>query len=205
MKRRPTIAVVLAAGESRRFAGELKQLLPFAGESLVYRACRTALDSRAAAVILVVGHRGDEVRAAVEDLPVTVVGNRKHAYGQSTSVRLGLQTVRHQHPEAAGVLFLPCDQPLIDAPLLDRLIATAEEHGGKAIIVPTHHHRRGAPVFFPRRFFPELEAITGDEGGRQVIRRYPDALVLVELEDEGPLLDADTVEGYAALVERAGG
>jgi len=98
------IAVVLAAGDSRRFGDPPKQLRDLGGEPLVHRACRTALQSRAAAVLLVVGHRGDEVAAAVADLPVRVVRNPKAAYGQSTSVRLGLVTVQKEHPQAAGIL-----------------------------------------------------------------------------------------------------
>ncbi len=202
MPRPAIVAVVLAAGESRRFEGVLKQLLPFAGEPLVRRACRVADEADTQAVVIVVGHRAGEVQAAITDLPLLVVHNPAYAEGQSTSVRAGLAAAMAAYPEADGVLFVPCDQPLIDALFLNRFLDRFREAGSTAIIAPAYRGRRGAPVLFPRRFFSELAEITGDEGGRQVIRRHPSALVTLELDDEGPLLDVDTPEGYQALLAK---
>jgi molybdenum cofactor cytidylyltransferase len=200
MPRPAIVAVVLAAGESRRFEGVLKQLLPFAGEPLVRRACRVADQAGVQGVVVVLGHRAGEVQAAITDLPLLVVHNPDYAEGQSTSVRAGLRTALARFPNAAGVLFIPCDQPLIDGQFLRRLLDRFQEAGGEAILAPAYRGRRGAPVLVPRRFFGEWAAVTGDEGGRQVIRRHPDALVTLELDDGAPLLDVDTPEAYQALL-----
>jgi molybdenum cofactor cytidylyltransferase len=55
-------------------------------------------------------------------------------------------------------------------------------------------------VLFDRKFFAELAAISGDEGGRQILLRHPTEVVEVELQDEAPLHDFDTVEELEALV-----
>jgi molybdenum cofactor cytidylyltransferase len=199
------VIVVLAAGQSKRLRGQLKQLLPFPYRKklvpLVRVACANALEATPA-VVLVVGYRAAEVAAAVRRLPIQIVANPDFSAGQSTSVRAGLAAALQRWPEAAAVGFLPCDQPLVTPALLHRMAQTVAGHPGGAIAVPTFQGRRGAPVLFSRGFFPELAAITGDEGGRQVIRQHPEAVLPVELEDEGPLLDADTRESYLALVDR---
>lgn len=183
------VGIVLAAGLSRRMGGDLpKQLLPFEGEPLVRRAARRALASRLAEVLVVVGHRGGDALAALAGLPVRVVDNPAFAEGKAASIRAGLAALS---PQAAGALFIPCDQPHLDASVLDLLIAAHERNPG-AVIVPVHRGRRGAPVLFPRRLFAALARLSGDQGGRDLLRRdRPEALVGVELADPRALEDLD--------------
>lgn len=183
-------AVLLAAGGSERFGGDLpKQLATFHGEPLVRRAARTALASDVAEVLVVTGCRAEEVEVAVADLELTCVRNPDWAEGQSTSVRSGLARV---DPSSRAALFLPCDQPLLTPRVLDRILAVYRTTGGP-IVLPVHDRRRGAPVLFDRALFEELMGITGDTGGRQVVERHPDQVVEVPLESEAPLVDVDTV------------
>ncbi len=178
--------VVLAAGASRRFGGPLpKQLVELDGEPLVRRAARTALAARLGEVIVVVGHRGAEVRRAVQELPVTVVDSPRWQQGQSRSVRAGLAAVAER---AAAAVFIPCDQPHLTAELIDRLVA---EHAasGQPIVVPAYRGRRGSPVLIARALFPELARLEGDAGGRQLFDRHP--VHELELEDEAALIDLD--------------
>lgn len=187
-------AIVLAAGEGRRMGGPVKQLATIAGEPLVRRAAKAALESRADAVIVVTGHAGAAVAAAVADLDVTVVANPDYAEGLSTSLRAGLAAVP---AECDGAVVLLADMPGIDAAAIDRLIAAFDPARGALVVVATAAGRRGNPVLWSRRFFPELATVTGDAGGRGLIARDPAAVVEVEL---GPAaaLDVDTPEALAA-------
>jgi molybdenum cofactor cytidylyltransferase len=191
--------VLLAAGRSRRFGGPLpKQLARLDGEPLVRRAARTALAAVLGEVLVVTGHRAAEVEQALAGLAVTVVPNPAWAEGQSTSVRAGLARVA---PAAGAAVFLPCDQPGLDASVLGRLVAAWRQTGAPAV-VPAHRGRRGLPTLFDRSLFAELAGITGDTGGRQVLRRHPGAVVEVELGDGRPLLDVDTPEDLARFAAR---
>jgi len=195
----PTSAVLLAAGRSERFGGGfgdlLKQLAEFRGEPLVRRAARTALAADFAEILVVTGYHAEAVEAALQGLDVTFVRNPNWEEGQSTSVKAGLARV---DSASRAALFLPCDQPLLTAKILDRILGTYRETGGP-IVLPAYGDRRGSPVLLARSLFPELAKITGDTGGRQVIRRYPDAVVEVRLESEGPLVDVDTLEALKRL------
>jgi len=190
-------AVVLAAGSSTRFAGEApKQLTVFDGASMVRRITQAALASKASEVIVVTGFQQARVAAEVKGLAAHCVYNRRFQQGLSTSVKTGLWAVSDH---SSAVLFIPCDQPRLDTATLD-LLVDAYRRGPGSILVPAHRGRRGAPVLFDRKFFAELAAITGDEGGRQVLLRHPGEMVEVELPDEAPLHDFDTVEELEALV-----
>jgi molybdenum cofactor cytidylyltransferase len=194
-------AVVLAAGSSERFgAATPKQLATFQDETLVRRAARVALASAACEVLVVTGYRAAEVERAFDGLAVRVVRNSHYARGQSTSVRAGLAAV---DPRSAGALFVPCDQPLLDAATLDRLIqrfaALPPEQGGAWAVVPSHRGRRGSPALIGRGLFADLERLAGDEGGRRVMAARPDRVVEVELDDPAPLVDVDTLADLRRL------
>src|SRR5947209_18237514 len=61
-------AVLLAAGRSRRM-GAFKPLLPFGGSSVVETCVASLREAGDGEVLVVVGHRAGEVRAALAHLP----------------------------------------------------------------------------------------------------------------------------------------
>ncbi|MGH9379060.1 MAG: nucleotidyltransferase family protein [Thermoanaerobaculia bacterium] len=188
--------VLLAAGASSRFAGRRpKQLAPFAGEPLVRRAARTALASRLRELIAVVGFAPAMVREALAGLVLRVVENPDFRDGQASSLRTGLAAI---DPAARAVLILPCDQPLLTAADLDRLI-TAHESAHAWIVLPRASRRRGAPTLFDRSLFGDLARLEGDAGGRQLFERLADRILEVELPDPRSLEDVDTAEDLIRL------
>lgn len=62
---------------------------------------------------------------------------------------------------------------------------------GADAAAPVFQGQRGHPVLFARALLPQLLALTGDEGARQVLRGLGDRLALVETDDAGVLLDVD--------------
>lgn len=180
--------------------GRVKQLLPFGGVPLVRRVAQAILASRVSELIVVIGFAKNRIREALAGLDVHIVENPAYAEGQSTSVKAGLQAI---DSAASAVIFLPADQPFLTPAVIDQLIA-AYQHTGGPIVVPAYRGRRGAPVLFDRSLFPELTQITGDEGGRQLLRRHPGKIVTVSLDDPSPLLDIDTFETYRELLQVEG-
>jgi molybdenum cofactor cytidylyltransferase len=189
-------AVVLAAGRSTRMGGPNKLLAEIAHRPLVRIAAEAALASRARPVIVVAGHQRDELVKAVADLPVQVVHNPDFADGLATSVRAGISAVP---AECDGALVCLGDMPRVDAALINRLIEAFDLERGALIALPTVHGKRGNPVLWSRRFFPDLMAVEGDVGGRHLIERYGEAVVEVPLAGEAQLADVDTPEALCGL------
>lgn len=192
----PVTAVLLAAGLSKRFGGDQpKQLHSFRGQPLVRRMATLLAASQAAEIVVVLGHRADEVGQALNGLPVRRVLNRDFALGQASSVVAGLESLAG---DQKGALFVPCDQPLLTTEVVDSLISAFETEEA-SIIAPAFEGRRGAPTLFGRRFFPQLRALEGDTGGREILKRHRDELLLVPVEDPKLLRDADTLAEWPAL------
>ena len=124
----------------------------------------------------------------------------------SSSLHTGIRTLIHREQtmsdtrEYHGVLILLGDQPLITPSLINQLIS-AKYATGKRIIAPRYKGKRGNPVLFDRSLWPELLAITGDEGGKSVIEKYRMDMAEVEIKNETLNDDVDTWEAYQRMVE----
>jgi molybdenum cofactor cytidylyltransferase len=200
---RQVAAIVLAAGRSTRMGGPNKLVAEIAGRPLVRIAAEEALASRAKPVIVVTGHQRERVEAALAGLPLKLVHNPDFADGLATSVRTGIATVP---PAADGAVICLGDMPQVDAALINRLIDAFDPEQGALGVVPSINGKRGNPVLWSRRFFPDLMAIEGDVGARRLIGRYGEAVIEVPMTGKAAFTDIDTQEALAGLkaeVERS--
>ncbi|RJF83827.1 4-diphosphocytidyl-2C-methyl-D-erythritol kinase [Azospirillum cavernae] len=192
-------ALVLAAGRSSRMGGTNKLLADVGGAPLVARAVDAALASQADTVIVVTGHQGEAVAAALAGKPVRFVHNPHFADGLSASLRVGLAAVP---ADADAVVVCLGDMPRVAAGVIDRLIAAYNPLEGRAICVPTTHGKQGNPVLWDRGYFTEMAGLTGDSGAKRLIGQHADQLCEVSVDDAGVLYDVDTPDLLAQF--RAG-
>ncbi len=197
----PKVAIVLlAAGRSTRMGGPNKMLVEANGQPLVVHAVQAALSSQAVEIVVVLGHMADEVRPAIEKiLPAKVrlrfVNNPDFADGLSTSVRTGIAALGGGADAAIVQLG---DMPGVTGSMLDRLMAAFSPVEGRSICVPTVAGKRGNPVLWARRFFPEIAKIAGDTGARHLIGEHADVVCEVEMSGDAAITDIDTPEALAA-------
>lgn len=201
-----TAAVILAAGTSSRMGHERnKLLLPLQHRPVLAHVLEAALGSCAHPVVLVLGHQAAEIRAHLQQdtshYPVEIVENPHYAQGQSTSMQTGLRTLlAHKEKEdLENVIFLLGDQPMVTSHIIDELI-TRKEESGKRIVLPLYQGKRGNPVLFALDLAPELLQVSGDEGGRGVLKRHPDEIATVEMDEETASFDVDTWEAYQQVL-----
>jgi CTP:molybdopterin cytidylyltransferase MocA len=191
-------AIILAAGASRRM-GRVKQLLPYNGQSLLLGAVDAALNSQCEEVIVVLGAHADAVQSEISRTTAQIVLNDGWEAGISSSIRCGLAAAEASAP--AAVLLMLADQPLIEAPTIDRLIsayreadplvaASQYESGGETVY--------GVPAIFSRAVFPELAGLLGPGGAKNVITRHRHQALFVPAPEAA--LDVDTINDYESAV-----
>lgn len=187
-------ALILAAGRGTRFGEAPKLLAPLRGRALVRHVAEAALASQARPVIAVTGHRAAEVEAALADLPLVLARNPAFAEGLSTSLKRGFAALP-AGAEAAIVLL--GDMPLVDAPLIDRLLRRWADLR-PAALVPVSGGRRGNPVVLSRALAPEIARLAGDSGAGPLLRGRGD-VIEEPVETPGVLHDVDTPDALAVL------
>lgn len=174
----------------------MKLLLKLRGETLLLRAVKVAASSGADQVVVVLGHEKVQLSAQLEGSNATVVVNPDYALGQSTSLRAALRVLDH---ECQGIVVIPADQPFVEAWHIRRLLSAAQACD-KPIVASQAGSVVGAPVFYHRSAFPELQKITGDLGGRDLLRAHPDWVEIVRFEDRLMMWDVDTPRDYQKAV-----
>lgn len=190
--------IILAAGASTRM-GRPKQLLPLGDRCLLQHVIDAAAASCLDEIIVVLGHRAEEIREILR-LParrvVRIVVAADYAQGQSASLRAGL---RAAGPEACAAAILLGDQPQVTGQLIDR-VAREYLSSEPAITRPVYSGPDGGrvpghPVFLARRIWPEVEKLEGDQGARTLISAHPQWVSEIPIEGEPPV-DIDTVEDH---------
>ena len=202
MQETPTAGIILAAGESSRF-GQPKQLVELHGRMLVAWVLDAALASHLETVVLVLGRDHQKISDALGRRmchpKIELVFNPRYHEGQSTSLTAGLFKVHDRFP---AVMFLLGDQPLVDAPTINRLLKKFR-HSDKTICVPVHRGQRGNPALFSRSHYEELAHLSGDKGARDIIAARPGQILEVPIADPSLFLDVDTqadVENVSRLL-----
>lgn len=199
-----TAAIILAAGTSSRMKdGQNKLLLPLHNQPVLVHVIEAVLGSQARPIVLVLGHQAETVRAHIQSClknnEIIIVENPAYRQGQSTSMQAGLRALLAlSYDYRKGIeatLFLLGDQPMITAPMLDEL-STLREQTGKRIALPLYQGQRGNPVIFALDLAPELLAVSGDEGGRGVLKRHIDDVATLEMGEQAANFDVDTWEAY---------
>lgn len=137
-------------------------------------------------VVAVLGHEAERVAEALEPLDLETVHNRDYESGQATSVRCGVAWARRREADAA--LFALGDMPWV-APSTYRALVDSWRARDADIVVPIDEGQRGNPVVFGARYFDDLAAVSGDTGGRELLRREPVERVAVD--DPGIHRDVD--------------
>jgi molybdenum cofactor cytidylyltransferase len=191
-------AIVLAAGRASRM-GSNKLVAELDGEPIVRRTVRAVLASRARPVIVVTGHEADAVRSALAGLDVIFVHNPDFADGMSTSLRAGVAAAG----AVDGALICLGDMPRLEAAHFETVLDAYRAGSPEDIVVPTFDRKRGNPVLWPRAYFAEIAALSGDVGARALLDRHGENVRLVAIDDPAILVDVDTPAALAEL-RRAG-
>jgi molybdenum cofactor cytidylyltransferase len=187
MKARPAI-IVLAAGKGSRFLGEDHKLAQrIGGATVLATTLRQAVASQLRVVAVTTEAFAEVARRSVAARDVVVlpeVGSSADSrLGMGYSIAAGVSVC----PDADGWLILPGDMPMVRTATLLELAAALERY---PVVYAQYKGRRGHPVGFGAELFSELTGLSGDEGARRLVARYP--AFGVELDDPGVLVDVDT-------------
>ena len=194
MKPQPVI-IVLAAGLGSRFTGASHKLAqPLGAATVLGQTLVHAIESRLPVIVVTTAGLVAEASRWVARRDVVVlpaVGSPGAGrLGMGASIAAGVSA----RPQAAGWLVLPGDMPVVRASTLLQVAGGLAQH---AVVYAQYQGRRGHPVAFGAELFSDLVQLSGDEGARRVMARYPS--FGIEVDDPGVLMDVDTEADLAAL------
>ncbi len=167
--------------------GANKLLLPVGGVPMVRLAAEALLGGGTAPVVCVTGHDSRNVARALAGANVELLQNPDWAAGMSTSLARGLGALER----CAAVVVMLGDMPWVTEEEVRALVIAFENRGPDAICVPVHQKRRGNPVLWPARYFPSIQALSGDRGARPLLDQFAAQVVEVPVATDAIHRDVD--------------
>jgi molybdenum cofactor cytidylyltransferase len=192
------VAIILAAGESRRM-GQPKQLLPFAGKTMLECVIDAFRSPRVDEIRVVLGYKADEIAAKIAHTSCKIVKNDRYPLGMFTSMQAGLREL----PKKTRVVMLAvCDQPRLKRETVEILIEKFEK-GRHKILIPSYNGRQGHPPLLRAEYANEILAMDESMTLKHFYAKHADDIARLVVEDEGVLIDIDDRETYERELNKA--
>lgn len=193
------VVIVLAAGRGTRFNGPAHKLLqPLGTSNVLGTTLGHVLASQLPMVVVATPAIAEIAGRSVATRDIVVIpegaAGRAQLHGMGYSIACGVSA----RPDATGWLILPGDMPMVRPETLQSVARALEQH---TVAYAQYRGRRGHPVGFASELYSELATLTGDEGARRLLARYP--AQGVELDDPGVLIDIDTAADLADVAAGA--
>ncbi|MDE2503223.1 MAG: nucleotidyltransferase family protein, partial [Burkholderiales bacterium] len=190
MRFHPTI-VVPAAGRGSRFGGPAHKLeQDFEGSTVLATTLRHAIETQLPVLVVTTPALAPLAAGLLAQRDILQLDDGVAARGMGSTIAAGVA----ERSGAPGWVVLPGDMPLVRSATLLAVAAALEEH---AVVYAQYRGRRGHPVAFAAELYSELIQLSGDDGARRVLLRYPSHGQ--EVDDPGVLLDVDTEADLDAI------
>lgn len=194
--------IFMAAGNSRRFG--LNKLLYLLDGKPLYRhgldCLLGAAENRRDCEILVVSQY-DEILNTVTAMgeesrivPVKKLYSPESVQGASFTIKNALQYLQVSISADDFLMFMTADQPYISEETLKKILSCTDEmkKGQYETASVYCGDIPGNPTMFSAGLIPELMELSGDQGGRRVIRNH--SCLPIRIEDGRELKDIDVPE-----------
>jgi molybdenum cofactor cytidylyltransferase len=186
-------AILLAAGQSRRM-GAFKPLLPFGQQTVIESCINYLTEGGADCVVVVLGHRANDIRKHLGDLDLSFAINPDPASEMTVSIAAGVRVL----PESTrAILIAPVDYPAIPATVVSTLIA--EWSNGFRLVKPVTEGRGGHPVLVDSGLREELLDLDPTIGLKGLFAQYQTEVKRVEVTSPFIARDIDTWDDYLSL------
>ncbi|MEL7660303.1 DVU_1551 family NTP transferase [Acetobacterium wieringae] len=195
MKKQKYGVIIIAAGYSSRMDG-FKPLLKFGRQTAVERVVDLYQQAGVDQIILVLGHRADQIRPYFNNQPLEVVVNENFAEGMYTSIVTG---VTQLNDEIEAFFIHPVDIPLVKRETVNELMV-APPQLGKGIIYPSFLGKRGHPPLIDKKYQRAILDNKQGDGLKRLLALYEADAAELPLIDEAILMDMDTRADYEALL-----
>lgn len=190
----PPVVVVLAAGLGSRFAGSRHKLAqPLGARTVLGQTVTHAIESGLPVIVVTTEQLRSDAASMVAGRDVVLVPADQRngsGFGMGDSIAAGVAA----RPDADGWLVLPGDMPMVRPSTLREVAAALASH---PVAFAQFQGRRGHPVGFSSELLPDLLSLSGDEGARRIVARYPS--FGLEVSDPGVLIDIDTESDLARV------
>ena len=184
-------AVVMGSGKSERF-GKNKLLEKIDGVPMIEILLKKLEELPFKNIF--VAYKDEKILEICKKYNVVPLENKKYFLGQSESIKLGTENIKDEN-----IMFFNGDMPFLKEKTIFKIISEFD----KRITIPVVNGKRCSPVIFPNRYKKELLSLSGDVGGREIIKKEKN-LNFIEFFDKKQFMDIDREEDLKVVIKNDG-
>ena len=177
--------------------GAFKPLLPFGSQTVIEACINNLLAAGVTEIVVVLGHRAEELRARLSHLPVRFALNEEVGGEMGVSIARGVGQLAG---EAEAVLVALGDQPAVTEREIKEVIL-AHRLSGARLVLPEWEGRGGHPVLISLSLRESLLNLDPRRGLRALFDAHADEVLRLPVASPYVARDMDTWEDYRALHE----
>ena len=191
-----TDAIILAAGNSKRFGKDNKLFTDFNSTLLITHVVGEICKSKLSNIIVITGKDHVKINKLLKKFRVQVIKNLRFNEGINSSISLGIKNLPRN---SLSTMICLADMPLLKSEDYNSMVQFEEKFRNKSkIIVPYNKITRGNPVIFGKDYFNTLVNLVGDNGGKKILEENRD-VIYYNTNSEGFYFDVDTQKDLTKL------
>ena len=191
-------AIIMAAGLSKRMNQD-KLTMKIKGKYIyeyIFETINNCIDCFQEVIVVA---KDDNILAKAIEVGFKTVKNELSHLGQSESIKLGIKN----SGTVNGYMFFTADQPFISKETIVKLTKEFQEKQNN-IIIPCYDGINGSPVIFPEVFKEQLLKLSGDTGGKIIIKQNWNNTIKIPINSVYENIDIDTMEDYLRVCNEEG-
>jgi len=180
--------IITAAGMSTRQKRN-KLLIRSCNETIIEKTINIFRNNNLD-IFVIIGYQKELIVPIINDRfrnDIQIVENKEYESGIASSLKAGIR-VAGENYDYIG--FCNGDKPFINVKTVEIILKYLEENQPE-ILVPLYQEQSGHPTFFSKEIIKEFELISGDIGGREVIKKYPDRVAYLPRNEQVIIMDMD--------------
>jgi molybdenum cofactor cytidylyltransferase len=184
-------AIILAAGMSKRM-GQPKLLMTLRGKPLFRYPLEQAIRNQLNPICLIGGQHMEAFQMEAAELQdVEFTYNPHYEKGMSSSLKEGIKNIKGRSD--AAFIFL-ADQPFVPDMVIQSMLE--QLHTDIRVVRPQYQGIFGHPILIDKSLYDEFLLIEGDQGGKEIIKKYKCETRILTFEDSIWGMDIDSEEDY---------
>jgi molybdenum cofactor cytidylyltransferase len=186
-------AILLAAGQSKRMAGENKLAKKIQGVPLIKHSVKNILAASIDELIIVLGYQKEIIEKLIDkNEKIKFVFNKDFESGMASSIKAGLN---HLSEDTEAFFICLGDMPMVNKDIFNLLI---KSKNNREIIVPTYKNKQGNPILFSKSMKKKIMTIEGDAGAKKVLELNKDKTLNIETNDQSITKNFNTLDNFSS-------
>ena len=191
----PLAVILLAAGLSQRTGDVNKLLHPYQGTALLCHGLARLKQAGSFPIFVITGHQHKAIEDALSDQEVSFIYNQNYHTGMASSIRTALRELSHFYE---NVMISLADTPHLDSAIIAQLVKAHLTHKtpNRLITRPLYDGKMGHPVIWGKDYFPVLQKLDGDHGGKALFETAREHTQILAFSNPNPARDFDTLADF---------